>query len=57
MADTYTILLPVISLVTIAPNPALTNAVLSIAATITEIEKILEPVFYYAGEIYAGEVW
>ncbi len=50
------ILLPNITAAEITPNPAQINAAITIKITVEEIEKVLEPVIYYSGEIYAGEV-
>ncbi|MBO5218782.1 MAG: hypothetical protein J6C52_05080 [Clostridia bacterium] len=50
------ILLPQIAAASISPNPVQINQKFILTITAEEIEKFLEPVIYYSGEIYAGEV-
>lgn len=52
----YVITLPRIDAVSIVPNPSQINQTLSISVTVSEFQKVLEPVYFYAGELYAGEV-
>lgn len=49
MADTITITLPDITLVSLTPNPVNTNAALKISVKATEISKILYPEWFYSG--------
>lgn len=50
------LLIPQILAALITPNPATINQKITITVTVSEIEKILEPTYFYSGEIYAGEV-
>ncbi len=50
------LLIPQILAALITPNPAEINSKITITVTVSEIEKILEPTYFYSGEIYAGEV-
>lgn len=50
------ILLPQIAAASISPNPVQINQKFVLTITAEEIEKFLEPVIYYSGEIYSGEV-
>lgn len=53
--DSTTFLQPSIDAAVMTPNPVSINQMLRLAITVSEIEIILQPVYYYAGEIYAGE--
>lgn len=50
------LLIPQILAALITPNPATINQKITITVTVSEIEKFLEPTYFYSGEIYAGEV-
>lgn len=50
------LLIPQILAALITPNPAAINQKITITVTVSEIEKFLEPTYFYSGEIYAGEV-
>ncbi len=39
-----------------APNPVNINSATKLSVEVTEAVKILEPYYYYSGDIYAGEV-
>lgn len=54
--DSITVLLPQITAASVSPNPASINAKATLTVTVTESVITLEPYYYYAGEIYAGEV-
>ncbi len=54
--DSITIRIPEIAGARITPNPTDINTRVTLTVTVTETEIILEPYYYYAGEIYAGEV-
>lgn len=57
MADDRTVIyIPQILAALITPNPAEINQKITITVTVSEIEKNLEPTYFYSGEIYAGEV-
>lgn len=51
----YIYKLPVITAVTLTPNPAETGAELTITAEVSEAWKEFAPEYYNTGEIYAGE--
>lgn len=48
--------MPVVSAATLSPNPATINASTTLNVTVSEQTVILYPQYFYAGEIYAGEV-
>lgn len=50
------VLIPSIDAAAITPKPVNINAKFKISVTVTEETKILEPYFYYSGDIYSGEV-
>ncbi len=56
MADNYTVQVPAITAVSIAPNPAQINRAITIAVTITERSVTLSPEERFSGELYLGEV-
>lgn len=51
----YTLLIPQVDAVSIAPNPVNANTSYIIAIVVSEIEQILEPILIYSGTFYAGE--
>lgn len=51
----YTILTPDITGVALAPNPVAFGDLVAVSLTITERNVVLEPVWYYCGEIFCGE--
>lgn len=56
MADQYTALVPEITDALFSANPADMNNKILLAVTVVEKTVILEPDYYYSGEIYSGEV-
>lgn len=56
MADGITITVPRIDAATIAPNPAIINGTFTLSIRVSEESIVLDPVFFYAGEIHSGEV-
>ncbi len=50
-----TITVPVITAVTLSPNPVSINSALTITATVTEQTVTLEETYPYCGEINCGE--
>ena len=56
MADEYSILIPEITSAMFSVNPADMNSKTSLSVTVIEKTIILEPYFFYSGEIYSGEV-
>lgn len=56
MADKYSILIPVITSSLFSVNPVDMNSKTVLSVTVTENTIILEPDFFYSGEIYSGEV-
>lgn len=50
------LLLPQILAAIMSPNPTTINSKITITVRVDEIEIIPQPVWYYSGEIYAGEV-
>lgn len=55
MAD-FTAQIPEVTACTLSPNPIGQSATLSIAVTIVDQTVILEPYYYFSGDINAGEV-
>lgn len=55
MADTVPVNVPKITAVTISPNPVNVRATFKISVTVTEVEEQLTPVWYFSGDLYAGE--
>lgn len=51
----YTLLVPQVDTVSIAPNPVNANTSYLLSILVTEIEQILEPILIYSGTFYAGE--
>ena len=51
----YTLLIPQVDTVSIAPNPVNANTSYLIAIAVSEIEQILEPILIYSGTFYSGE--
>ena len=56
MADEYSILIPEITAAAFSVNPADMNSKTVLSVTVIEKMVILEPDFFYSGEIYSGEV-
>ena len=54
--DGYVIYLPQISSVIIEPQIVATGQSFTITVKAAMIQKILQPEFYYSGEIYSNEV-
>lgn len=52
----YTAQIPDITAAVIDPNPAAINAPVMLRVTVTERTVILEPYYYYSGDIFSGEV-
>lgn len=51
----YTLLVPHIDSVSIAPNPVNANTSFFISITVSEIEQLIEPIIIYSGTFYAGQ--
>lgn len=56
MGDEFYILVPIITGAAITPNPAAAGGMLALSVAVSEEEKTLYPTYFYAGEIYCGEV-
>lgn len=56
MADEYSILIPVITSSVFSVNPVDMNRKTVLSVTVIEKTVVLEPDFFYSGEIYSGEV-
>lgn len=56
MADEYSILIPEITSASFSLNPADMNSKTVLSVIVIEKTMILEPEFFYSGEIYSGEV-
>ncbi len=52
----YIVLVPSINSATASPNPVNINSQFTLTISISEIEKILEPVKWFSGEVFSGEV-
>lgn len=52
----YQIQVPVIEVSNITPNPVDFNESFLLSVSVSEKTVILEPYYYYSGELYAGEV-
>ena len=50
------IVLPVITSAQITPNPVLMNTKFKLSVLVEEPTGYVEPVYYYSGEVYSGEV-
>ena len=52
-------LVPKITEISITDNPTRTGATILFAITVTEVPLVPQPVYPFAGEIYAGEeaIW
>lgn len=55
MADTVPVNVPKITAATISPNPVNVRSTFKISVTVTEVEEQLTPVWYFSGDLYAGE--
>ncbi len=55
MADTVPVNVPKITAATISPNPVNVRETFKISVTVTEVEEQLTPVWYFSGDLYAGE--
>ena len=51
----YVIFIPKIDAASVTPNPVDANASFKISVSVSEMQKVLHPEWYYSGEIYAGE--
>lgn len=51
----YVIFVPQIDSASVTPNPVDANASFKISVSVSEMQKILHPEWYYSGEVYAGE--
>lgn len=51
----YIILVPKIQTVSMQPNPVNANTPYLVAVSVTEIEKVLEPIVRYCGTFACGE--
>ena len=56
MADQYSVMIPEIKDASFSVNPADMNSKIVLSVNVIEKNIILEPVFFYSGEIYSGEV-
>lgn len=52
----YVVTIPEIVAAEFAPSIAMINSVVKVSVTITERQIELEPFYYYAGEVFSGEV-
>lgn len=55
MADTVPVNVPRVTAADITPNPVNVRATFKISVTVTEVEEQLTPVWYFSGDLYAGE--
>lgn len=55
MADTVPVNVPRVTAADISPNPVNVRSTFKISVTVTEVEEQLTPVWYFSGELYAGE--
>lgn len=55
MADTVPVNVPKITAATISPNPVNVRSTFKISVTVTEVEEQMTPVWYFSGDLYAGE--
>ena len=55
-SEGYVVQIIEISGAVLTPNPADINSKVKLAVTVSETIKILEPYYYYSGDLYAGEV-
>ena len=55
MADTVSVSVPDITAATITQNPVNVRATFKISVTVAEKTIELDPVWYFAGDLYAGE--
>lgn len=51
-----TIQVPVVTAAEIVTNPVPINTKFTLTVIVTEAIAVLEPYYYYVGDIYAGEV-
>lgn len=56
MADQYTVVIPEIIAASFSINPININSNTMLSVSVAEKTVILEPVKFYSGEIFAGEV-
>lgn len=54
--EDITVWVPIITGAAITPNPAAAGGMLALSVAVSEEEKTLYPTYFYAGEIYCGEV-
>lgn len=55
MADTVPVNVPRVTAADISPNPVNVRSTFKISVTVTEVEEQLTPVWYFSGDLYAGE--
>ena len=51
----FAVTVPVITAVSIQPNPAAINTGITVSVSVSDVEKILFPELRYSGTFYAGE--
>ena len=51
----YTAQVPEVESASITPNPVNMNTTFLLSVEVIEVTVTLEPYFYYAGDLYAGE--
>lgn len=52
----YQVQIPRVESATVSPNPVDINTGFLISLSVSEETVILEPYYYYSGDLYAGEV-
>lgn len=55
-SDSITVLRPVVTAATLTPNPVAFNGVVRLSVTVVDQAVVLEPTYFYAGEVFCGEV-
>jgi hypothetical protein len=54
--ESYPVVIPSITWAEFSVNPANINTKTKLSASVSEVTIYLEPYYYYAGELYSGEV-
>lgn len=54
--DSITVQRPVVTAATLTPNPVGFNGAVRLSVTVIDQAVILEPTYFYAGEVSCGEV-
>ena len=54
--DPYVIYRPEIRSAVLTPNPAGINTSVRVSVSAEDVRVVLEPVWFYSGELYSGEV-